>query len=146
MSYRDTSALVKLYVQDSDSKIFEGHLLSAASPPATSRVTLYEARATFRRKEAEGMILPGTAQKLYDRLPRDIGARGIRLVELSAEIEAECGLVLDSCHQGAPPIAIRTLDALHLASAKAALESEIVTTDKRRRDAAKLLRLGIFPV
>jgi len=146
MSYWDTSALVKLYVQELDSRVFEGQLLRAANPPATSRITLYEARATFQRKEAEGMLLAGTAQQLYERLTRHIAAGGIRLVELGVEIETEYGRVLDSCNQANPRIPIRTLDAIHLASAKAAQELEIVTTDKRMRDAAKQLRFAVFPV
>jgi predicted nucleic acid-binding protein len=146
MSYWDTSALVKLYVKELDSTVFESYLLSAARPPSISRIILYEAQATFRRKEAEGMLLAGTAQQLYDRLIQNIADGGIKLVELGAEIETAFGQVLDSCHKASPPIPIRTLDAIHLASAKVAGEPEIVTTDKRMRDAAKQLSFTVFPV
>ena len=54
--------------------------------------------------------------------------------------------VLDLCYRQQPPIPLRTLDALHLASARAAGETELVATDKRMRDAAKLLGFALFPV
>jgi uncharacterized protein with PIN domain len=56
MSYWDTSALVKLYAQEPDSAAFEAHAASQTNPLITSRIALYEARATFRRKEAEGIL------------------------------------------------------------------------------------------
>lgn len=45
-----------------------------------------------------------------------------------------------------PPLPLRTLDAIHLASARVSGEMEIVATDKRLRDAAKLLGFSLFPV
>jgi len=50
-----------------------------------------------------------------------------------------------SCYRHAPPVPIRTLDALHLASSRAEGQTELVATDKRLRDAAKLLGLSLFP-
>lgn len=54
--------------------------------------------------------------------------------------------MLGQCYQQTPPIPLRTLDALHLATARVAGETEIVATDKRMRDAAKLLGFTLFPV
>ena len=51
MSYWDTSTLVKLYAQEVDSAAFENYALNAPSTAVTSRIALYEARATFQRKE-----------------------------------------------------------------------------------------------
>jgi predicted nucleic acid-binding protein len=53
--------------------------------------------------------------------------------------------VLTLCYQQNPGIPLRTLDALHLASARVAAETELVTTDKRLRDAAKALSFSLFP-
>ena len=111
----------------------------------TSRIAVYEARATFQRKEAEGILKPGAAQKLYGELLQDAGAGEVRLVELGADVEQEYGQVLIVCYQQSPAIPLRTLDALHLASARAAGETELVATDKRMRDAAKALGFSLFP-
>jgi uncharacterized protein with PIN domain len=56
MSYWDTSTLVKLYAQEPDSAYFEAYAMSAAAGSVVSRIGLYEARATFQRKEAEGIL------------------------------------------------------------------------------------------
>ncbi len=145
MSYWDTSTLVKLYAQEPDSPAFENHVANTTSPPVTSRIALYEARATFRRKEAEGILTAGTAQTTYDELFQDIAANDVRLIELNTAVEQEYGQVLNLCYQQTPLLPLRTLDALHLASARVSGETEIVATDKRLRDAAKLLGFSLFP-
>jgi len=146
MSYWDTSTLVKLYAQEVESAAFENYALSAPSKAVTSRIALYEARATFQRKEAEAILQPGCAEKLYSELTQDVAAGELRLVEPGADVEREYGQVLATCCQQTPPIALRTLDALHLASARTAGETELVATDKRLREAAKLLGFSLFPV
>ena len=145
MSYWDTSALVKLYAQEPDSAGFENHALSTPTRPVTSRIALYEARATFQRKEAEGILRPGYAQTLYAQLLQDVSTGELRLVELGADVEREYGQALGQCCQQTPLIPLRTLDALHLASARAVGEIEVVATDKRMRDAAKRLGFTLFP-
>jgi uncharacterized protein with PIN domain len=145
MSYWDTSTLVKLYAQEPDSPVFESHALNAAGQPVTSRIALYEARATFHRKESEGTLQPGSALTLYNQLLQDVATQDLRLIELGAELEREYGQVLILCYQPTPPIPLRTLDALHLASVRVAGQTEIVATDIRLRDAAKFLGFSLFP-
>jgi len=53
--------------------------------------------------------------------------------------------VLTLCYQQNSRIPLRTLDALHLASARVAGETELVATDQRMRDAAKALGFSLFP-
>jgi uncharacterized protein with PIN domain len=146
MSYWDTSTLVKLYAQEADSAAFEDYALNAPAKAVTSRITLYEARATFQRKEAESILQPGCAQKLYSQLKQDVAAGELRLMELGADVEREYGQVLSQCCQPTPSIPLRTLDALHLASARVAGETDPVATDKRMRDAARRLGFSLFPV
>jgi predicted nucleic acid-binding protein len=145
MSYWDTSAVVKLYAKESDSAIFESYLASVPSALVTSRIALFEARATFRRKESEGILRAGAAQTLYSELLQDVAAAEVQLIELGADIEKEYGEVLNLCYEQTPPHLLRTLDVLHLASGRAAGETEVVATDNRLRDAAKLLGFTLFP-
>lgn len=146
MSYWDTSALVKLYVQESDSPDIENLALLAPTEVITSRIALYEARSTFRRKEAEAGLILGTADKLYSALSDDVLAGDLQLVELGPDVEREYGVVLSRCYQHEPPILIRTLDAVHLASAIVSNMTEVVVTDNRMRAAAALLGFKLFPV
>ena len=145
MAYWDTSTLVKLYAKEPDSALFEAQAMSTAAVAVASRIALYEARATFQRKEAEGILQSGAAQKLYSELLQDVGTGEVRLVELGPDVEQEYGQVLTLCYQQNPRIPLRTLDALHLASARVAGETELVATDKRMRDAAKALGFSLFP-
>jgi predicted nucleic acid-binding protein len=146
MGYWDTSTLVKLYATEPDPRVFENHALNSRSQPLTSRITLYEAQATFRRKEAEGALRASAAQPVHRQLRQDVSMGEVRLVELDAHVEQEYERVLNLCYQQTPPILLRTLDAIHLASARAAGDTELVATDKRMRDAAKLLGFTLFPV
>lgn len=145
MSYWDTSALVKPYAKQPDSPLFESYALNHPGPIVTSRIALFEARATFRRKESDGTLQPRAAAALYNKLLQDIAAGQVGAVALNAGLEQEYGWVLDACYRSVPPIPIRTLDAIHLASARLMGETEIVATDKRIRDAAKLLKVSLFP-
>ena len=119
--------------------------MSTAAVALASRIALYEARATFQRKEAEGILQSGAAQKLYSELLQDVGTGEVRLVELGPDVEREYGQVLTLSYQQNPRIRLRTLDALHLASARVAGETELVATDKRMRDAAKALGFSLVP-
>ena len=99
MAYWDTSTLVKLYAKEPDSALFEAQAMSTAAVAVASRIALYEARATFQRKEAEGILQSGAAQKLYSELLQDVGTGEVRLVELGPDVEREYGQVLTLCYQ-----------------------------------------------
>ena len=57
----------------------------------------------------------------------------------------EFSQIIEICYRRTPPLFIRTFDAIHLASARVAGETEIVATDKRLRDAAGQLGFTLFP-
>jgi len=144
MSYWDTSTLGKLYLPEPDSADFAQ---KAAVDPAiaTTRLALYEMRRVAFRKESEGFIQTGTAESVLAQVNQDIAAGQIRIVEMDARVEAEFNGIMATCYRYSPPLPIRTLDALHLASARADNQRELVATDRRMRDAAKLLGLSLFP-
>lgn len=146
MSYWDTSALVKLYAQEPDSAAFESHAGNTVGPLIVCRVGLYEARATFHRKEAAGSLKSGTAETLYAQLLQDVAAGEVRLSELDENLDRHYGMVIAQCYRQAPPLLLRTLDALHLAAAQLAGVKEVVATDKRMREAARLLGYALFPL
>jgi uncharacterized protein len=145
MSYWDTSTLGKLYLPEPDSAAFAQ---KAAIDPAivTTRLAVYEMRRVAFRKESEGLIQPGTAETVLSQVTQDISSGQLRIVELDARVETEFNAIMATCYRHTPPLPIRTLDALHLASARADNQTELVATDKRMRDAARLLGLSVFPV
>jgi uncharacterized protein with PIN domain len=65
MSYWDTSALAKLYVNEPDSSVFELHAASATRLTVSETGRL-ELRTVLRRREGEGSLCPGSTQVMYD--------------------------------------------------------------------------------
>lgn len=143
MSYWDTSALVKLHVQEADSAQFEA--LALAAPVVSGAIALHEARTVFRRREAEGLIPAGAGAALFQRLARSASSDEVRVQAETDAVGREFGDVLERCFSQTPPVFIRTNDALHLASAKVAGEAEFVTADIRQRAAALLLGFNVLP-
>ena len=53
--------------------------------------------------------------------------------------------VINFCYAQTPPIFVRTADAIHIATALAAGETEFVTADARQKKAAEVCGLTVFP-
>jgi predicted nucleic acid-binding protein len=145
MSYWDTSALGKLYVPEADSPNFE-QKAAAGAVIATTRLALYEMCRVAFWKEVEGSIPPKSAESIMSQLQQDLAAGEIRIIDIDSRIETEFNAVMATCYRNVPPLLIRTFDAIHLASARVAGETEVVATDTRLRDAARLLGLSVFPI
>jgi predicted nucleic acid-binding protein len=127
-----------------DSAPVRAHLLDGATL-LTSKITRFELHAAARRKEAVGGILPqgaGPALAAYDA---DV-ASGLALVAaLNPAVVAIFEVVVRQCYGRIPAVMLRTLDAIHLATATHLGESEIVATDRRLREAAAFLGFSLYP-
>jgi predicted nucleic acid-binding protein len=146
MSYWDTSALAKLYVAEPDSALYERKSAGGRQAPVTARVTLFEMRRVAFRKEAEGFLRPLFAETMLQRLTAHVQTGEVRVVESDLAVAAEFDRIMAACYRRNPPLLLRTLDALHLASARVAGESEVVATDGRLREVAAFLGFSLFPV
>ena len=145
MSYWDTACLIKIYVDESDSALFRDYLDERDQAAVTGEFTRLEFLTTVWRKEADGEIAEGWAQRNLDDFDESIIAGTCRLVAVGDEVRREFERVVKRCFAQTPPVFIRTLDALHIAAANTAGETEIVATDKRLREAAGLLGFAVFP-
>ena len=97
------------------------------------------------RREAEGALPAGEAAALSADLDRDVANGRVVMQASDAAVERDFAKVLEKCFSPTSPVFIRTNDALHLASAIAAGETEFVTADLRQRAAAKLMGLTVQP-
>jgi predicted nucleic acid-binding protein len=130
-SYVDTSALLKRYVEESDSD-HATYLLNADPVLVTSWVTLVEARRNLAR------LLNGAPLRSAQRqLTSDFEAFALVSCEESvASLAAEIGETLG----------VRSLDAIHLATAKRLQIPDLsfVTFDLRQAQAARSLGLQVL--
>ncbi len=145
MSYWDSSALLKLFAAEADSSAFHAHVRHQGARLATSELTRMELWSALRRKESEGLIGHGEAHVLLSDFDAGAAQDCWLFVILTDAVRAEFERVIERCCSNTPPVFIRTLDALHIASARVVGEAEIVATDRRLRDAATLLGFQLFP-
>ena len=110
--YLDTSALVKLYVEEEESALVRS-AAERAGLIATSAIAYVEARAAFVRRRHEGGISAGG----YRRIVRDLDADWSRylMVEVTDPLLREAARLVEA-HR------LRASDAVHLASAVAVQE------------------------
>ncbi len=144
MSYWDTSALAKLYVQEADSIVFEQHA-AAALRLTVSETGRLELRTVLRRREAEGSLSPGSTARMHTSFSGLIAVGRFTEVVITPAVEMDFFTILDSCLGHSSPVFLRTNDALHLAAARQAREAEVVSTDKGLRRAALFLGFTVFP-
>jgi predicted nucleic acid-binding protein len=144
MSYWDTSALLKLYLEESDSVVFED-LMRRATPRMMAFIGKHEARTAFRRRESDKDISPGCSNLCYTRLLQDISTDKITLIPESVALENAFGEVLERCLSQSPSVLVRTNDALHLVAAMVAGETDFVSADTKQRTAATHLGFNVLP-
>jgi uncharacterized protein len=144
MSYWDTSCLIKLYVPEADSAECRAHVVGGATL-ATSEIARLEMYAALQRKEARNDLHPGGARRALAAYDADVAAGFVSVIAMDPAIVEKFEVIIDRCHHQSPPVLLRTLDAIHLASASVAAESEVVATDKRLREAALSLGFSVYP-
>ena len=131
MRYWETSVLLKLLVEEPGEFIH------------TSELSRLELLRGLWGKRLDGLIVPGAEKTLMRRVETEM--KRIILVPVSNNVRREFEAVLKVCYNRGRPIRVRTLDALHLASALASRAREIICTDARMREAASTLQLDIQP-
>jgi len=139
--YLDTAVLVKLLVREPDSEFYarlvEGGIVWS------SQVVLTECFSALLRKERERQIGAAHRQRAWAQVERDVADSRLNLVTLTAEVLIRANGILAVCH---PKIALRSLDAIHLASAERCQSWPICSNDGRMRLAAERLGLPLGPL
>lgn len=129
--YLDASALVKRYLAEEGSAEVETWM-SSASSVAISRIGFVE---VYR---AIVIAAPAGLSQTLDEFHEDWGA--LTVIELRDEIARRAGILASS-------LGLRSLDAIHLASAEVLAEPEmqLATWDRRLWSAARVLGLTVLP-
>ena len=144
MQYWDTSALAKLYVSEPDSANFAAYL-AATGPVSTSELARWELFRVLARKEMERVIPAGAAQSIFGSFLAHAVAGRVSLVPMSAAVETRFQRIVAQLHGSNPPLVVRTLDAIHLATADLHSADTMVATDASLRRCAGALGLKLYP-
>jgi predicted nucleic acid-binding protein len=139
VAYWDTSCVLKLYCFEEDSAKSLQLVEESSEPLLSSALLVSELAFAFPQKELRGEIKRGSAAILYETFLDDVAKGRFTLIPLGEDVQIEARAIADLAYGHKPPISLRTLDGLHLASARLAGCREIHTTDARIRAAAAIL-------
>ena len=138
--YLDSCILVKLLVAEPDSEFFVSSL--EGKPLVTSELAQTEVFSALLARERAGKISLPDRRRAWHEFEERITAGEIRIEPLNSIVLRKARHSLERCH---PQVPLRTLDAIHLATADLCHDFPLATTDGRLRDAATLLGFKVFP-
>jgi predicted nucleic acid-binding protein len=136
--YFDTSVLTKCYVEE---RGWEAALAAvAAYAVVSSAITPIELASAFRRRRDAGELVGAAGEAIEARLRQDRAQWRLRAVDAG---------VVDHAERIARSFTVRTLDALHLASAVAVRDDSghalrFITGDIRQRTIGAALGLDVL--
>ena len=139
--YLDTAILVKLFVAEPDSEFF-GRLVDG-QPICSSAIAYTEFWSALLGKERARAITAEQRRRAWTAFRRNVEEETILLIPFTEATLKKANHILDQCH---PQVALRSLDALHLAACDQAQEWPLCTTDARMRQAAGVLRFEVSPL
>ena len=132
--YLDSCILVKLLVREVDSE-FYGRLTDG-QPVSSSMLAYTEVWAALMAKERNQAIsteLRRQAWRVFERHRLD---DVFDLAALSGAVVRRANWIIERVH---PQVPLRSLDALHLATADQLQDWPLITADQRMREAATLM-------
>ena len=138
--YLDSAIVVKLLVREEDSPWFDhkvrGHELWS------SELALAEVYSAILIKERQGRVSVAERKSAFARFEAMHEDEVLRFHPLSSAVVRHAAGLLGSCH---PEVALRSLDAIHLATAIMHPRGALCTTDGKLRAAAKRMGVACFP-
>jgi predicted nucleic acid-binding protein len=145
VTYWDASALLKLYVPEPDSASLLDLVSLENQPIYSSAVTTVEVLGAVHRKERSGDLNPGSAVSILRKFRADCGAGRIVLIPYGDDVAARAEQVVRLALERSRQVTIRSLDAIHIASALNVGAKKMIATDLRLREVASLARLKLAP-
>lgn len=133
--YLDASALAKIYVTEERSEELEAALLGRRDL-IVSDLAVSELTSALVRRVRETELSANHAQRVYQRVLRDLTDGEFRRADLTPEVHREAERLLMGLGRH---VALRAADALHLALAGLGGARVVVTFDRRMAAAARTL-------
>jgi predicted nucleic acid-binding protein len=139
--YLDTNVIVRLFARDQDSEFYGK--LTDGQPVCSSVLSYTEVWSALLQLERAKKITAEHRQKSWAAFDNNVMNETIELLPMGPAIFKRANRMLEVCH---PKVPLRSLDALHLASADQAQDWPLATGDIRMRDAAALLGFPLAPL
>ncbi len=137
--YWDTSCVLALYVPERISAQASELAFKEKGPIQSSAILEFEMTFAVHAKEARGEIPSGSSVRVLSRFQTDLQRGRFLLVPLGIDIKASAKEIAAKILQTEPPVFLRTLDGIHIATALELGSPELITADKKMADAAHLL-------
>jgi predicted nucleic acid-binding protein len=139
--YLDSAILVKLLVLESDSMFYADMVDGQIT--WSSELALSECFSAFLRKEREGAITARQRKAAWKQLEDDVNQHRLNLVTMTRSLLEQASAMMTACH---PAVPLRSLDAIHLATAAQCVSWPLCTSDARMREAAVRLGYPLSPL
>lgn len=138
--YLDSCVLVKLVSPEPDSEAY--HELVLGQPVVTSELAVAEVRSALLAKERAGRLSAADRNTCWHLFLEKVRAQEFNLLPLNRHVIERAGGLIEQCH---PKVALRTLDAIHVATAELQGGEEMCSSDARVCDASALIGLALAP-
>lgn len=138
--YLDSCVIVKLVSHEPDSEAY--HQIVAGQPVVTSDLAVAEVRSALLAKERAGRISHQARLFGWRLFLQKVRDQEFVLLPLNRQVIERAGAVIDQCH---PNVPLRTLDAIHVATAELQGGEEMCSSDQRVCDASDFIGLPLVP-
>ena len=138
--YLDSAIIVKLLIREPDSEFFDAALSGQVLD--SSELCLTEVSSALLAKERAGSITKRERKQAMEQFHNLLRDEILRLYPLNTRTLTRAAAIQEACH---PRIALRTLDALHVATCDLHKCDALCATDGRMRSAGAQLAIKLFP-
>lgn len=141
--YADSSFLVSCHVTDANTPQAKGYLLRVGVPLVFTALHALEVRNAFALGVFRGLFSSGDAAAARANLETDL--RSGRLVKKAVNWPMVLRIAVRLAERHSATVGTRSLDVLHVATAKVLRAVEFVSFDTRQRTLAATVGLKVAP-
>jgi len=140
--YLDSAIIVKLVVREPDSLFYAGQV-DMSDGVCSSALAMTEVWSALCRKTKEGSIDTKAKQHAWRLFEDYVSGGALHLHSVTTPILRMANRMIELC---GGKVAVRSLDAIHLATCEFYGTMPLMTNDKIMRSAAEVLGLALGPV
>lgn len=138
--YIDSAIIVKMLIREELSDFFQKALSGLVLH--TSELSLVEVGSALLSKARTKIINEKQRVAALRIFQEKVADEQILIIPLDSSVYSRAQSLIEFCH---PAVALRTLDAIHLAACDLSRDFPLCATDGRMRAAAAKLHIPLFP-